>query len=117
MMAAEDDMNENHATRGPNWGLLLLIPAAVIVAKGAMRRRAMWDAAWATEPGLAGHGHGHRGPFASGRGPTNQPAAFRLPPRIEWMLDSWHTRAHRASDTSEPVEATDPADSDKPTTA
>ena len=60
-------MNENRASRGPNWGLLLLIPAAVIVAKGAMRRRAMWDAAWATDPGSAGHpyGHGHHGRFAS----------------------------------------------------
>ena len=63
-------MNESRATRGPNWGLLLLIPAAVIVAKGAMRRRAMWDAAWATDPGSAGHpsGHGHHGRFAAGRG-------------------------------------------------
>ena len=48
-------MNENRASGGPNWGLLLLIPAAVIVAKGAMRRRAMWEAAWATDPGSAGH--------------------------------------------------------------
>ena len=110
-------MNANHATRVPNWGLLLLIPAAVIVAKGAMRRRAMWDAGWATEPGLAGHGHSHRGPFASGSVPTGQPATFRLPPKIEWMLDTWHTRAHQATEPSETVDASDAADSGKSTTA
>ena len=53
-------MNDNRATKGPNWRLLLLIPAAVIVAKGAMRRRAMWEGAWATDPSHP-YGHGHHG--------------------------------------------------------
>jgi hypothetical protein len=100
-------MNENRATRGPNWGLLLLIPAAVILAKGAMRRRAMWESAWA-EPGSVGHGYGHRGPFGGGPGASDQPTAFRLPPKIEWMLDTWHTRAHQAADATEPAGSTEP---------
>jgi hypothetical protein len=108
IQAAEDDMNENRATRGPSWGLLLLIPAAVILAKGAMRRRAMWGSAWA-EPGSVGRGYGHRGHFDSGEGTPDRGAAFRLPPRIEWMLDTWHTRAHQTSDTTEPPESTEPA--------
>lgn len=118
-------MNDNRGTKGPNWGLLLLIPAAVIVAKGAMRRRAMWDAAWATDPGSAGHpfGHGQHGRFAAGHGPGDQPAAFRLPPKIEWMLDTWHTRAHETTATADATAATadatgatDPKDTGKPTT-
>ena len=57
--------------------------------------------------------------FASGRGPDDQPATFRLPPKIEWMLDTWHTRAHAGGDGDERDRRvrTDPADSDKPTTA
>ncbi len=123
-------MNDSRATRGPNWGLLLLIPAAVIVAKGAMRRRAMWEAAWASDPSSAGHpsGHGHHGRFAAGRGPEGQPPAFRLPPKIEWMLDTWHTRAHEATATADTAvtagaaaapdasAAPDPKDTGKPTT-
>ncbi len=27
--------------------------------------------------------------------------AFRLPPKIEWMLDSWHTRAHKKADAAD----------------
>jgi hypothetical protein len=27
--------------------------------------------------------------------------SFRLPPRIEWMLDTWHTRAHAKADSAE----------------
>ena len=82
--------------------------------------------AWASDPGSAGHpdGHGHHGRFAMGRGPGDQPAAFRLPPKIEWMLDTWHTRAHETAATADATamtadatEATDPKDSGKPTTA
>jgi hypothetical protein len=28
---------------------------------------------------------------------------FRLPPRIESMLDAWHTRAHETSEPTEPT--------------
>jgi hypothetical protein len=101
-------MKDNRATRGPSWGLILLIPAAVILAKGAMRRRAMWESAWA-EPDSAGRGHGHHGHFTGGGSAPVGRAAFRLPPRIEWMLDSWHTRAHQTADPTEPPESTEPA--------
>ena len=119
------DMNENRASRGPNWGLLLLIPAAVIVAKGRDASpgdvgRRVGDRA-GTPP--ATYGHGHHGRFASRTRAGGQPAAFRLPPKIEWMLDTWHTRAHESAATAERrpdgrwTEATDPKDTGKPTTA
>ena len=39
-------MNETRGGRGPNRGLLLLIPAALILAKAAKhRRQAMWESA------------------------------------------------------------------------
>ena len=92
-------MNERTASRGPNWALLLLIPAAVIVAKGVAHRRAMWESGWAPE-GAAGHGpgRGHRRRF----GGDMQAGTFRLPPKIEWMLDTWHTRAHKKTDSADP---------------
>jgi len=83
-------MNEKSADRRPNWKFLLLVPAVMIIAKGAKRRRTMWGSAWA--PSADGHGHG----MAEGRD------AFRLPPKIEWMLDTWHTRAHQAAESTDP---------------
>ena len=106
-------MNERSASRGPNWALLLLIPAVVIIAKGASRRRAMWQSTWGA-PGSAGHGYGHhRGPFWGAETDPEQRAAFRLPPKIEWMLDSWHTRAHQALESTEATEA--PTSAEPPT--
>ena len=81
------DMHERRRGGGPGLGLLLLIPAAVIIAKGASRRRAMWQSAWA-------HGEGQP-----------DPTAFRLPPRIEWMLNTWHTRAHQGAGSTETTTA------------
>jgi hypothetical protein len=73
-------------------GLLLLIPAAVIIAKGAKHRRAMRESGW----GQAGPGrrHGHGPGFHGREGTADERASFRLPPKIEWMLETWHTRAH-----------------------
>lgn len=85
-------MHDHRQRRGPNPALLLLIPAALMVAKGARRRRAMWAAeGWS---GPAGHGFGHHGRFATGQG---DPRAFRLPPWIEQALDAWHTSAHASA--------------------
>ncbi len=94
-------MNEKRASKSPNWGLLLLIPAAVILAKGAMHRRAMWESAWGGS-GAAGRGYGHHARFGGGEGEADLPGRFRLPPKIEWMLQTWHTRAHEAAESSEP---------------
>lgn len=103
-------MSEKSTSGGPNIGLLLLIPAAAIVARAAMRHRQMM---WAEmgEPGPAApHGrHGHRH-FAGPGFDASARGEFRLPPRIEWMLDTWHTRAHQAAD-----EAAEPKDA-QPTT-
>jgi hypothetical protein len=78
------DMHERRrGNGGPGLGLLLLIPAAVIIAKGVSRRRAMW----------------HSG-FGPGGGQPD-PSTFRLPPRIEWMLETWHTRAHQGAEQAE----------------
>ena len=81
-------MSERNSGGGPNWALLLLIPAAVIVAKGAARRRAMWESGWAPE-GASGFGHGHGHGYGPRRfGGDMEAGSFRLPPKIESMLDS-----------------------------
>ena len=92
-------MSETQTRGGPNLGLLLAIPAVVIIAKAAMHRRAMMESGW-TGPGGRGYGYGHHG-FAGVDGETG-PRAFRLPPRIEAALDAWHTRTHEASETPKP---------------
>jgi hypothetical protein len=87
----------DHHHHGPNPGLLLLIPLAVVVAKAASHRRAMWGAGWGP------------GGFDPAGGPTagGDRDSFRLPPRLEWMLDTWHTRAHqRQAATGTPTEST-----------
>ncbi len=89
-----NDMNEKHEGGSPNWKLLL-IPAAVILAKGAVHRRAMWEAAGPTDE--AGRGHGRHRRFGGWDPEAADPAAVHLPPRMERMLDSWHTRAHEAT--------------------
>lgn len=70
--------------QGPPIGLLLLIPAVVILAKGMSARRVADGPAW-----HPGHRMGGFGPSASGEHGT-----FRLPPWIEDALTSWHTRQH-----------------------
>jgi hypothetical protein len=85
--------------RGPNVGLLLLIPAAAIIAKGAMRHhQAMWAEIDGPEGGAPGM-HGHRHPAWRDAGPDGRDG-FRLPPRIEWMLETWHKRAHETADAA-----------------
>lgn len=93
-------MSERNSGGGPNWALLLLIPAAVIVAKGAARRRAMWESGWAPE-GASGFGHGHGHGYGPRRfGGDMEAGSFRLPPKIESRLDSWHTGAHKKADAA-----------------
>src|SRR5262245_6051759 len=75
---SEDDMNDNQGRRGPGPALLLLIPIALLIAKGASRRRRAWD---------SGGGYGHRHGFAGAGGDVEGRRGFRLPPKIEWMLD------------------------------
>lgn len=79
-------MHGNRGRQGPPIGLLLLIPAAVILAKGMRARRAADGPAW-----HPGHRMGGFGPSASGEHGT-----FRLPPMIEETLTSWHARAHES---------------------
>jgi hypothetical protein len=99
-------MNETSGSRGPNLALLLLIPAAVIIAKGAARHRAMWESGWTPEGATdLGHGHGHGRPRRFGGG--MEAGSFRLPPRIEWMLDTWHTRAHQTADRADATRTTE----------
>jgi hypothetical protein len=91
-------------TSGPNIGLLLLIPAAAIIARAAIRHHHLaWDEAGGpgTPAPYGRPGHRFGGP---GRG-TAGPDGLRLPPRIEWMLDTWHTRAHQATDAAGTTEA------------
>jgi hypothetical protein len=104
--ASENDMNEKHEGGSPNWKLLL-IPAAVILARGAMHRRAMWEAAGPTDEAGRGPGrsHGRARRFGGWDEEAAEHAAFRLPPRMERMLDSWHTRAHETGAATEPPAA------------
>ena len=99
-------MSETQTRGGPNLGLLLVIPAVVIIAKAAMHRRAMMGSGW-SGPGGRGYGYGHHR-FAGADGEMG-PRAFRLPPRIEAALDAWHTRTHEASETTKPDPSPDEA--------
>jgi hypothetical protein len=99
--ALEGNMNEKGGGRRPSRGLLLLLPVAVILAKGAMHRRAMMESAWGTS-GAVGGGYGHHRRFGGGEGEPDERRASRLPPRIESMLDAWHTRAHQPAESTEP---------------
>jgi len=80
-------------------GLLLLIPAAVIIAKGARHRGAMRESGWGAM--WAGHGPHQHPAFPGVEGPAGR-GSFRLPPKIEWMLDTWHAEAHRQEGTPDP---------------
>lgn len=103
-------MSETQTRGGPNLGLLLAIPAVVIIAKAAMHRRAMMESGWSASaggPGGRGYGYGrHR--FDGPDGEAG-PRGFRLPPRIEAALDAWHTRAHEAPETTKPDPTPDEA--------
>ena len=94
-------MNEKCGGGGPNLGLLLLIPAAMILAKGMKHRRAMWASEWGHGPGDPGREHGRHVRFGGGAPETEGRAAFQLPPRIERVLDAWHAGAHRAAEPAE----------------
>jgi hypothetical protein len=94
-------MNETRGGRGPNRGLLLLIPAALILAKAAKhRRQAMWESPEGAAATTGGP-HGHHGRSAR-RGWSGRGDGFRLPPRIEAALDAWHARAHQEPASTEP---------------
>ena len=99
-------MSETQTRGGPNLGLLLAIPAVVIIAKAAMHRRAMMESGW-SGPGGSGYGYGH--PRFAGADGEMRPRAFRLPPRIEAALDAWHTRAHEPADATKPDPSPDEA--------
>jgi hypothetical protein len=94
-------MNEKSRSRSSNWRLLLVVPAALILAKGAMHRRAMWESGWSAS-GATGRRHGHHPRFGAAEGASEGRGAFRLPPKIEWMLEDWHSRAHQAAESTEP---------------
>ena len=100
-------MSETQTRGGPNLGLLLAIPAVVIIAKAAMHRRAMMESGWSGSGGPGGHVYGRHG-FAGSDGEMGR-RAFRLPPRIEAALDAWHTRAHQAADPTKPEPSPDEA--------
>jgi hypothetical protein len=100
---SEDDMHERRSGEGRgrhHRGWLLLIPAAVIIAKGARHRRAMRESGWGAR--WAGRGPHHHPVFGGGEGPTEVRGAFRLPPKIESMLDTWHTQAHQHQAETDP---------------
>ena len=96
-------MNEQRERKGPNPALLLLIPAAVMIAKGASRRRAMRGSSWGGPGGFGPrHGHGHHKSFGPGDGPGPSRDAS-MPPWIEQKLEAWHTKAHEQGEAAEPT--------------
>ena len=96
-------MNEKRGGGSPNLGLLLLIPAAMILSRGVRHRRAMWASEWGAGPGAPGRGHGRHVRFGSGAPETEGRGAFQLPPMIERALDAWHAGAHQAAKPAEPA--------------
>ena len=92
-------MNQSPTPKGRNLRPLLLIPVAVAIARGMSRHRGRRDAAWGG-PGFRQYGPGRHGRFGQVDPTTGE---FRLPPRIEAMLDVWHKRAHDEGEVSEPV--------------
>jgi hypothetical protein len=88
-------MNEQATRKSPNLKPLLLIPLAVVIAKGASRRRARWEAA-GYGSGDRRHGYGRHG--FGGRFAMDEDGELHLPPKIESMLETWHTHAHEKVD-------------------
>jgi hypothetical protein len=78
---------------GPNGWLLLLIPASMLMMAKARRHRMMWANDW--DP--AGHGFRHHAPMGGPGAEGDARGAFRLPPRLESILDAWHAKAHGTS--------------------
>jgi hypothetical protein len=95
----ENEMNQQSTSRGRNLRPLMLIPVAVLIAKGMSHRRGRRDTA-AAGPGFRSGGFGRHGRFGQVDPATGE---FRLPPRIEAMLDAWHKRAHDEGEAPEPV--------------
>jgi hypothetical protein len=94
---SEDEMNEKCGGGNPNRWLLLLIPVSLMMVAKSHRRHMAWGHGWEH-----GRGFGH---VAPGGGPGSPADTFRLPPKIEAILESWHTRAHAATDATEPPTA------------
>jgi hypothetical protein len=81
--------------RGPGPGLLLLIPIGLLIAKGVGRRRRTLEAGGGRgRHGGFGHGGFGHGGFGPGAFDAEGRSTFTLPPKIESVLDAWHTRVH-----------------------
>lgn len=103
-------MSDQSNRGGPNLGLLLIIPAAAIVARAAMRHHQMlWDEGADAGPAERHGGHGHHGGYGhhgpARFGPGGPRGDFRLPPRLVAMLDAWHAQAHEADDARDDLRA------------
>lgn len=77
----------NDKQRGGHGWLFPLI--GIVLVSKAMRHHGRRHRAWLG-------GHGTEGEMAGG---------FRLPPKIESMLNAWHEQAHRATASAEAAEA------------
>jgi hypothetical protein len=95
-----DHDHPHHHHGHPSPALLLLIPAALVAVRVAKHKRMTWDDIGDRRPGT-GYGRHGRHRFSGRDGDPAAGASFRLPPKIEWMLDTWHTRAHAAQEPAE----------------
>jgi hypothetical protein len=93
-------VNEKRGGGGSHRWLFLAIPATVLMAKAMHHRRMSAEQRWGPGSWAGGRRgrHGWGGPAGAEGDATRE---FRLPPKIESMLNTWHIQAHQAIDSAE----------------
>ena len=87
-----------------SWKPLLVIPAAIVLAKAVAHRRMRWAAE--AEAGVTSHRHGHGNGHDHGHGRrfgVQADGSVQLPPKLGAMLGAWHAQAHAADPTDSPA--------------
>jgi hypothetical protein len=90
-------VDEKHAGGSSHRWLFLAIPATLLMAKAMHRHMPPHEGGHGSWAGRRGHHGWGRWAGAEGDGTPD----FRLPQRVESMLNTWHERAHQAVDSDE----------------
>ena len=96
-------MNEKRGGGGSHGWLFLAIPATVLMAKAMHHRRMSSEQGWG--PGSWAGRRGHHGWAGRAGAEGDATGEFRLPPKIESILNTWHDQAHRVADSAESTTA------------